>query len=304
VNLADIRLRLQDFYGSTISDDDAFYNRVINDAYLELAGLADWWWLETSELLRFTAANTAVSVAANTGTAELVLDPGAVATAYKFGWLSTGGQTYRVDDVTASGTGVTLTADANFIEGSATYTCNIWNDTLTLNSQLDRPVGMWPRNDPNRKGLQHVQPEQIYAFGPDVSSYATEHADRFCILKEPAYASTDTRLRIFPPPSEVAEYRFDYLQVPTAMANDTASHLIPQKHEVGLVAFAMLKLAKIDRDNPDLVMNFDVDYQRALARMIRDHERRGGIMTRVKRRGIESVGRMDFRLTNVTAGGI
>lgn len=282
MNLADYRTRLQDFYGTQLSTDDAFLNRVINDSYMELAAVADWWWLETSEILRFNAVVTAITVTATKGTADLVAAT-SVDTSYQYGWLSTGDYTYRLE----SATGTALTLDANWIADSGTATAYIWNDMIELASDCDRPLALLCRNDPNHVPVRLVDRMQIEMIGPDLSSHENEFASMYSVFRDPPYHSAAMVLRIYPPPEETVEYWFQYKQVPSTMANDTARTLIPDKHEGCLVQFAMLKLARIVREDSDIINSLEIDYQRAYMRMVKDQNRQGRVQKRAGRRGVQ-----------------
>lgn len=294
MNLADYRTRLQDFYGTQLSTDEDFLNRVINDSYMELASLADWWWLETSEVLRFDAAMTAITLTATKGTADLV-PATAMDTAYQHGWLATGDHTYRI----TTATGTALSIDANWIEDSGTYTAYIWNDMTTLSSDCDRPIALLCRNDPNHAPVKLVDALEIESIGPDLSGHQTEFAYMYSIFLDPAHHSTDMVLRIYPPPEETVEYVFRYKRVPQEMANNTATTLVPLKHEKCLVQFAMLKLARIVREDPDVIQSLEVEYQRAYMRMIRDQGRHGRVQKRAGRRALFMTPRRGEILMNI-----
>ncbi len=281
MNLGDYRTRLQDFYGTQLSTDTDFLNRVINDSYMELASLADWWWLETSEILRFEGVVTAIALTATKGTADLV-PATAMDTVYQHGWLATGDHTYRID----TSTGTALTIDADWIEDSGTYTAYVWNDMVTLSSDCDRPIALLCRNDPNHIPVRLVDSLEIEAIGPDLSNHEREFAYMYSVLRDPPHFSSNMVLRIYPPPDEVVEYVFRYKQVPDTMANDTARTLIPDKHERCLVQFAMLKLARIVREDPDIINSLEIEYQRAYLRMVRDQSRNGRIQRRAGRRSL------------------
>ncbi len=302
MNLSQIRERLQDLYGSTLVSDDTFYDRIINDSYRDLAALGDWWWLESHEILRFSAPVTAITVVASADATTLDAAPSADAlgTAYSYGWLSTDDYTYRLEGVSTSAYAI----DAAWIGGSATSTVQIWNDMLTLPSDFDHIISLAPRNEPSRKPLSHVEYEDIEAFGHDVASFQAEVADRFAVFRDTAYFSADFRLRIFPPPDQVAEYLCRYILSPGEMTTATATTLIPGKHEGTLVALSRLNLARICREDSDVIQSLAADVADGVSRMIRDQRARGGMKVRMKLRGtIERIPQM-FRLVNVEAGGI
>jgi len=305
MNLSDYRTRLQDFYGSNLADDDAFLNRIINDSYRELAAIADWWWLESSELLRFEAPMTALTVVAAVGTADIVPSGTAyVGTAYTLGWAATGDRTFRVSAIDAASP-YTITLDGDWPDASATTTVQLWNDMLTLSSDCDWPVAISPRNDPNNLLLRQVDQAQIESYGANLSGKEQEIAREFAFFREPTYTSSSVRIRIFPPPDEIAEYQCRYRAFAAEMANDTASTLLPTKHEMTLVNLATMKLAKIRREDPDIIAYYADEYNRSLAAMLEDQNRLGSTDARVKLRGLSQAAMaMPFRLTNVTQGGV
>lgn len=305
MTLSDYRTRLTDLSGVDLNLNEDRLNRIVNDAYLELAAAADWWWLETYEVLRFSAPVTTKSFVCNVGTADMtpLATADQVTTAYVFGWAATGEHTYRISAV-ATATPYALTLDAKWIEASGTYAIALWNDALPIATACDIPVALLPRNDPNTTPPRFTTQREIETHGPDVSDYATEIANMYTTYREPIYRSSQLALRVFPPPDEVCEYVFRYKQTATAMGDDTATTLIPPKFENCLIAAAQLKYLKLNREDPDLISNFELEFQKALMIMRQTQNRSSSIIRRMGRRGTTHEERMLFKLTNVEEGGI
>jgi len=303
VNLSDFRTRLTDLSGIDLNLNEDRLNRICNDAYLELCAAADWWWLETHELLRFNAPATTKSFVAALGTAEIT--PAATADQvpadYAFGWAVTGEHAYRLSAV-ATASPFALTLDSNWIEASGTYAIALWNDTVPLSATCDRPVALIPRGDPNTIPLRLVPMKEIEIFGPDVADYAADIATIYSVYREPVFRSAQMALRIYPPPSEITEYVFRYKQTGTAMADDTATTLLPPKYENCLVAAAQLKYLKLNREDMDLISQFELEYQKAFMRLRGAQSRTNSVVRSMGKRGVLTEASIAFKLTGTESG--
>ena len=301
MQLSAIRTRLQDVYGNTLSSEDTFYNRIINDAYRKVCALADWWWLETYEVLTFDAPMvSARDFDCTEATADIVASAASdsVTSAYNYGWAFSGENTYRITTVSA----LTVTLDSDWLETSSAYQMAFWNDTKTLATAFDHAISLVPRGEPNYKPLAHVPLEQIEAYGIDLVGHEYEIANVFAVYKETAFEADQFRIRIYPPPSEVTEYVMRYIQRPVDMSSDTDVPLIPEKHVQTLIDFARLELAKVAGVNADEIAVWDTEAQKGLSRMIADQMKKGNVLRRFGARGVKRTNIMPVRLVNVTAG--
>ena len=302
--LSDIRTRLQDLYGNTLSSEDTFYNRIINDAYHKLCALAEWWWLEDYTILRFDAPVTAENFDCTLGTAEIVSSAAgdAVSANYANGWCFTGEHTYRVLSMDATAHTQTITLDANFIEASTVYACQFWNDTITLPTAFDHAVQLAPRKDPNHKPLRHVDLAEIEKYGPDLSSQEVEIAQTYSVYKEATIDADQFRLRIFPPPDETAEYALRFIQTPIDLANDTATSAVPLKHESVICDMARLELMKVTGAAGDEIQTWEGEALKGLQRMFSDQHKRGNVQKTFGRRGTKATDFIPYKMVNFTAG--
>jgi len=266
MNLSDIRTRLSDVYGSDLSSDQPFLNRVINDAYMKLCSMCDWWWLENEWIARFEAYVKSITVSATEGSASLTASS-SLDSAYEGGFLWSGEHLYRMDSV--SGTSITI--DADWIEDSGSYSVTVWNDTLTLPSNCDRVVEVLCRNAPNRKPLRMVDLSDIELYGPNVSKHKRKIADRFAIYKR----STTLKIRIFPPPYELAEYVVRYRVIPSELSNDSDVPLLPEKYHRMLCELAIADLLTIEREDADLIAVWQEKARMGMSRMIAEQHQRG-----------------------------
>ena len=301
MQLSDIRTRLQDVYGNTLSSEDTFYTRIVNDAYHKICALADWWWLETYEVLTFDAPLvSARDFDCTESTADIVASAASdsIASTYNFGWAFTGENTYRITTVSAA----TVTLDSDFIETSSCYQMAFWNDTYTLSTAFDHAVSMTPRGAPNYKPLTHVPLEKIETYGADLVGHEAEVAGRFSVFKESVYDADQFRVRIYPPPEEITEYVLRFIQTPADLVNDTDEPLIPNKHVATLVDFARLELAKVAGVTPDEVQLWETEAQKGISRMLVDQSKKGNVLKQFGRKGTRQTTIMPFRLVNVTAG--
>lgn len=301
MQLTAIRTRLQDVYGNTLTSEATFYNRIINDAYHKICALADWWWLETYEVLTFDAPLvSARDFDCVLATADIVASAASdtITSVYNFGWAFTGENTYRITTVD----GTTVTLDSDFIEASSCYQMAFWNDTKTLCTAFDHAVSLTPRGEPNYKPLAHVPLEQIEAYGADLVGHETSVARWYSIFKESVYDADQFRIRIYPPPEETTEYVMRYIQTPVDLSADTDEPLIPNKHVATLVDFARLELSKVAGVNPDEIAIWESEAQKGISRMLLDQSKKGNVIRQFGRRGTRQTTVMPFRLVNVTAG--
>jgi hypothetical protein len=268
-----------------------------------MCALADWWWLESYEILRFDAPVTANDFDCVLGTADIVPSASAdlITTAYKFGWAYTGEHLYRVLDIEASSPW-TITLDANFIETSSAYSVTFWNDTLTLSTAFDHSVSVAPRKDPNYKPLRHVDLAEIEKYGPDLSTYEEDVAREYAIYREDTIVSNRFRMRIFPPPDTTAEYFLRYIMTPADMANDTASALVPVKHESVLADMARLELMKVTGADPGEIAVWEGETTKGIGRMGMEQNKKGNMQRSFGRRGGRETTILPYKLTNYTVG--
>lgn len=301
MQLSAIRTRLQDVYGNTLSSEDTFYNRIINDAYRKVCALADWWWMEAYEVLTFNApVVSALDYSCTQATAQIVASAATdtVTTAYNYGWAFTGENTYRVSTVSA----LTVTLDSNWLETSSAYQMAFWNDTKTLSTAFDHVISVAPRGQPNYKPLAHVPHEQIEAYGPNLVGHEDKIARLFSITRESVFVPKRFRIRIYPPPSEVTEYVMRYIRRPIDLVADTDEPRIPEKHVQTLVDFARLELAKVAGVQPAEIEIWETEAQKGIGRMIMDQTKKGNVLRQFGRRGMRRTAVMPVRLVNVTAG--
>jgi hypothetical protein len=302
--LSDIRTRLQDLYGNTLSSEDTFYNRIINDAYQKLCALADWWWLEDYTVLRFSAPVTTENFDCTIATADIVSSAAAdtVTTAMVTGWAVTGNHTYRITTIDSASHPQTITLDANFIEASTVYAMKFWNDTITLPTAFDHAVQVVPRKDPNTKPLRHVDLAEIEGYGPDLSAQETDIAQVYSIYKEATIDADQFRMRIFPPPDVTAEYVLRFVQTPVNMANDADEPALPLKHQSVIADMARLELLKVTGANQDEIQTWEGEALKGLQRMFADQVKKGNMQRAFGRRGSADTKTIPWKLTNYTVG--
>jgi hypothetical protein len=301
MQLSEIRSRLQDVYGNTLTSEDTFYARIINDAYAKLCALADWWWLETTQVLRFAAPMTTAdyifSVTSNTVAASAADDW--LGADYVNGWLYTGTHTYRVLGTAAASV---YTIDANYIGTAATIAATFWNDTITLPTAFDHVISVAPRNDPNYKPLDQVRYEDIERHGPDLSGLETETAQKYAVYRDIALDSDQARLRIYPPPDETAEYLMRYVTLPTALSADGDVPLLPVKFHNVLCDMSRLELLKVTGAPADEVAVWEGEVAKGVQRIFSEQYHRGGMKRRFGRWGRKTLGKMPYNLIDYTLG--
>lgn len=298
MNLDDMHTRLADFFGN--ASDTAFYTRILNDVYDQISGKTDWWWMESETVLTFAAPiSTDTSCTVTQATADITTSA-SLAAGYDEGWAVSGAQAYRITAI--SGTAVTL--DSNWIEATSTaQSMTFWNDMLDLPSDFDHAKQLTCRNDPNHMPVQQVELEEIEKFGPDVSSWQDEHADRFAIFRDAGRTST-FRIRIFPPPDATAEYTLRYRTIKTALSATSDVALVPEKFHPVLVDGAIARICKMEREAADVWQMWETSFQQGLREMRREQHKRGNVQRKFKRRGaVSDTKRLPFKTYN-TAGGV
>ena len=236
MNLSDIRTRLQDVYGSSLSSEEAFLDRIINDAYMKLCAMSDWWWLEDEWIARFEAHVKDITVTATQNSSSLT-SSSTLEAAYDEGFLWSGEHLYRINSISQT----TITIDAQWIESSGSYEVTVWNDMITLPTDCDRVVEVLCRNAPKYRPLRMVDLGDIELYGPNVSKHKRKIADRFAVFKEVG-RDTGLRMRIFPPPYELAEYVLRYRVNPSELSTDTDVPLLPEKYHRTLCVLAIADL--------------------------------------------------------------
>ena len=301
MNLSDLRTRLTDLYGPAATNEESYYNRIINDAYKELAAITRWWWLEKETIVTTKAVATTITVDTTDGSTNL--DFTATSTtlddAYDGGWLHSGEHTYRIID--ASDSVGEIVIDSDWIESSdSDASVSVWNDIFDLPSDYDDIIDVIPRSEPNYRPLRQITPQEMFAYGIDVYDNATEHANVYCIFRE-SDKSIYSRIRISPPPSLEVEYAVRYVAFPAAMSLDADIPLLPEKHHMALAYLSRLRLLKDRREDPDVIGNAEIDAQRALQRLWREQKRSGALTYRAGRKGIRKNPPLEFNVVDATS---
>lgn len=285
MTLAEIITRLQDVYGNTLSSSDAYYGRVVNDAYFKICSEAEWWWLEKDQVLVANAPATSAVASATMGTAAMILSAGLPTTYGSKLWLEAPERVYRIATiVTAS----SVTLDSPWLETTSTaISVNIWGDTFTMPTDFDTPVSVSYRGDSNYKPLTQVTLADIEAYGTNVFDWATDVADRYCVYPNPSNTATSKTflMRIFPPPDETTEYLLRYRMCPTALSGSTDVPFLPERYHPILVDFAKLELYKNEGEDSDRVQFQEQEVAKGMAMLIRQNSQRGNVNRKFGRRG-------------------
>lgn len=288
MTLAEIITRLQDVYGNTLSSSDAYYTRVVNDAYFKICAMSEWWWLESDRIILANAPATSIVASATLGSVAMHLSA-AVPTTYGLNtWIEAPGRMYRV--VTVSGVAdMTFTLDTPWVEATSTeLPVNIWGDTFVLSTSFDNPVSLVPRHHTSYKPLVQVMLSDIEAFGINIFDHATEVADRYCIYANPddTGPSKTYLLRIFPPPSEVTEYLFRYRMCPATLSAATDIPYLPERYHHVLVDMAKVELFKNEGEDADRIQLAEEEAMKGMSMIMRQNSQRGQINRRAGRRGL------------------
>lgn len=302
MQLSDIRTRLTDVYGNTLTSESTFYNRVINDAYVKLCAMTDWWWLEDYCVLRFNApmvtehdftCTVTSSVISASGTAMLGAE-------YLYGWISVGSHCYRITGVTTAAS--TMTLDALFMDPTTVYSCTFWNDTLTLPTAFDHVVSLAPRRDPNYRPLRQISLEEIEKRGPNLEGSECECGEAYAIYRETSFTKTAARIRIYPPPDSTAEYAMRYIQCASVLSADSDVPLLPPKFHSVLVDLSRLELMKVTGANPDEISAWEGETSKGLMQIMKEQMRKGNVLRQFGRFGTQKQVSLPFKMTNYTLG--
>jgi len=303
MQLSEIRQRLIDVYGNTLTSESTFYNRIINDAYSKLCAMGSWWWLETSTVLNFQATIASAHYVTAVEGASTVIASAAgdmLSDDYLYGWMYTGEHTYRIRSINSAS--LTMTLDGEWLEVSSVYSVDAWNDQQLLPSAFDAVVSVVPMNDPNRRPLRQVDPEVIAANGPDMSGLEEETAREFAVYRDAAISGDKFFIRIFPPPQEECEYVIKYRRTPVALSSDTDVPLLPEKFHSAIVDMARLELATVAGLSGNEVLSMERQAMRGMAMIMRDQLRHGNKLRRFGTSGIVNFKELPVKLTNYTAG--
>lgn len=296
MNLGEIITRLEDVYGNTLTSSDAYYTRVVNDAYVKLCGIADWWWLEAESDLTLNAVvrnyTITATSGANTATFSTAL-PGAYGPR---SWIKSDcGIIYRVATVLSS-TSVQL--ESNWQSTTTTAeSITIWGDSAQMNTNFEYPLSVSAYDDQNLKPLRQVSLASLEAFGANTSEYATEIPDRFAVYMDKSKLSTEAKtqlLRYFPPAKlRTAGYTrllIRYRLAPPLLTSTLEIPYLPLKYHSILVDMAKLELFKNEGEDPDRINLFELEVQKGIQMLIRNNSQKGKIERRFHRRGIRDAG--------------
>lgn len=292
MTLGEIITRLQDVYGTTLSSSDAYYTRVVNDAYFKICAMAEWWWLENDYVVVANAPATSI-VASATYTATAMHLSAAIKTTYGANtWVEAPERVFKVATLSGSAD-TTFLLDSPWIETSSTsLAINVWGDTFQLPSDYDTDIAMVPRSDTTYRPLTRVTLSDIEAFGSNVFDHATEVADRYAVYANPndTTASKSYLLRIFPPPDEITEYLLRYRMCPTTLSASTDVPYIPERYHNVLVDMAKVELFKNEGEDADRIQFAGEEAMKGLSMIMRQNSQRGPINRRAGRRGLQAAG--------------
>lgn len=292
MTLAEIITRLQDVYGNTLSSSDAYYTRIVNDAYFKICALTEWWWLEKDYVVVANAPATSIVASATVGLTAMHLSA-AIATTYGANtWVEAPERVFRVATISGSAD-VTFLLDSKWIETTTTaLAVNVWGDTFSLPSDYDTDLAMVPRSDTSYKPLTRVTLPDIEAFGSNIFDHATEVADRYCVYADPeaGTASKGYLLRIFPPPDEKTEYLLRYRMCPATLSASTDIPYIPERYHHVLVDMAKVELFKNEGEDADRIQFAEAEAGKGMSMLMRQNSQRGPINRRAGRRGLMAAG--------------
>ena len=303
MTLGEIITRLQDVYGNTLSSSDAYYTRVVNDAYFKICAMAEWWWLEKDQVLVANQPATACVASCTINTATVLISAALPTTYGARCWVEAPERLYRVETIV---TGTAMTLDSNWIETTSTAVAlNIWGDTFSLPVDFDTPVSVQYRGDQTYKPLTQVMLSDIESYGYNIFDWASEVADRYAVYPNPDdTASSKTYLmRIFPPPDETAEYLLRYRMCPTTLSASADIPFLPERYHPVLVDMAKLELFKNEGEDADRIQFAEAEVGKGLSMLMRQNSSRGQVQRRFGRRGLEAAGEVS-RVTflNTEAG--
>lgn len=307
MNLEGIRTRLEDLYGPAATNEESYYDRIINDAYKDLCAITDWWFLEKHAIITTTGYVRDVEVYVTNG--STVLDPssssGLFIDDYDNGWLDSGTHIYRilnssnsVGEIIIDSEWMEETAHSAFLGLDAEVT--IWQDTYDLPTDFDRILSVQPRYLPAVMPLRQVTPTEMMAKTVDVSGNKSEYGKIFCVYRE-TDKTTRYRIRIYPPPSLEMEYVVRYIALPDDLTDSTDEAYLPERYHSVLSDCAKLRLVKDRREDPDVIQNCEIEVQKGLRRLWKAQDRSSGISYKFGRRGTKRTSTVRFKPTNVTS---
>lgn len=299
MDLSDIKLRMQDVYGSPLTAEDALYTRLINDAYRSLAAMSTWWWLKKKSIIRVSPA-TSSTMTATLGTTTLTPASGEqISTDYTDGYLYSGGHTYRITTILAT-TPYTVTLDAEWIEASGSYDMEVWKDTYELPSDFSYAMAVTVRSDPNHLPLRFISEEEMDSHGMERYSGAIEQASVCCVRKD-LQIGTSMLLQIYPVPSEECEYLVTYYANITELSSDSDEPDLPVRFHDVLANLAIAKMLKMDREDADVIAHWDTEARLGMARLLEEQGRMEPTTYRFGRRGYTKEAPIKFKTVNVTS---
>jgi len=273
MQLSEIRQRLIDFYGNTFSEDTEFYNRVINDVYQEVCSLAEWHWLQRQRSWRLsgTVKTVETTLTAGSGNVTFASAPG---DHYAGGWLSVPAEAdqdgiervYRL--VSVSGTSGGL--DQSYIGTSGAFTCHIWNDWIYEQDVETITSVVVQRNPAVSIPLTEVGPDWFAGRRSIAWRYASSQPTHYCLYRDRDRFAAAIALRFWPPVTQTVELQFHCRVRPAPLSADTDEPYVPERYHGVLVAGGIMRLAKIAREDPDVVAQWQAEYDRHLRHLWRD----------------------------------
>jgi len=299
MQLSEIRQRLSDLYGSSRSEDDAFLNRCINDAYRKLCHFGNWWWLQDATGLTFQAPYTALSGTVTSGANTIVFASAFTAyTAYSSAWVYFGNRLNRISSW-ADNQHATLTD--TYLGTTGTAMVNIWDDKINLGTAYQDIISLFPTYWNWSKPLRRVGVEEIESYGPAVFNLAYKTAQAYAVW----WDDDSLWVRIFPPPKTSVVYRAIVTKQPTPLSADNDVPEMPERYQMVLVDLARAELCKASGQNPDEVAYWEGEARKSLVALMSENSQRRRTAQQMGRWGIRGVEkRIGWRFINTgTASG-